>query len=80
MLMMLLFALAAGTQAAAPYRAQPEPVVERPGPGARRGGVAENTPRLTGTLYLAVAGDDDRGDAVKAMGAALRTAAPKGLT
>ncbi len=36
-------------------------------------------PRLTGTLYLAVAGDDDRGDAVKAMAAILRAAAPKGL-
>ena len=37
-------------------------------------------PRLTGTLYLATAGDDDSGDAVKAMVAALRAAAPKGLT
>jgi predicted alpha/beta superfamily hydrolase len=37
-------------------------------------------PRMTGTLYLAVAGDDDRGDAIKAMAAALRAAAPKGLT
>ena len=37
-------------------------------------------PPLTGTLYLAVAGDDDRGDAVKAMAAALRAAAPKGFT
>jgi predicted alpha/beta superfamily hydrolase len=37
-------------------------------------------PRLTGTLYLASAGDDDRGDAVKALAATLRAAAPKGLT
>jgi predicted alpha/beta superfamily hydrolase len=37
-------------------------------------------PRLNGTLYLAVAGDDDRGDAVKALAAALRAAAPKSLT
>ncbi|MEO8189559.1 MAG: alpha/beta hydrolase-fold protein [Acidobacteriota bacterium] len=36
-------------------------------------------PRLTGTLYLAVAGDDDRGDAVKTMAAILLAAAPKGL-
>jgi predicted alpha/beta superfamily hydrolase len=37
-------------------------------------------PPLTGTLYLAVAGDDDRGDAVKAMVSVLRAAAPKDLT
>jgi predicted alpha/beta superfamily hydrolase len=37
-------------------------------------------PRLTGTLYLATAGDDDIGDAGKALAAALRAAAPKGLT
>jgi predicted alpha/beta superfamily hydrolase len=37
-------------------------------------------PRLTGTLYLATAGDDDRGDACRALAAALRAAAPKGLT
>ncbi len=37
-------------------------------------------PALTGTLYLASAGDDDRGDAVKGMAEALRAAAPKGLT
>lgn len=37
-------------------------------------------PRLSGTLYLASAGDDDRGDAVKALAEALRAAAPKGLT
>lgn len=37
-------------------------------------------PRLTGTLYLATAGDDDIGDAGKAMAATLRAAAPKGLT
>jgi predicted alpha/beta superfamily hydrolase len=36
-------------------------------------------PRSGKTLYLAVAGDDDRGDAVKAMVAMLRTAAPKDL-
>ena len=37
-------------------------------------------PPLTGTLYLAVAGDDDRGDSVKAMAAVLGAAAPKSLT
>ena len=37
-------------------------------------------PRSTQTLYLASAGDDDRGDAVKGLAEALRTAAPKGLT
>ncbi len=37
-------------------------------------------PRLTGTLYLTTAGDDDIGDAGKALTAALRAAAPKGLT
>jgi predicted alpha/beta superfamily hydrolase len=37
-------------------------------------------PRLTQTLYLASAGDDDRGDAVKALAEALRADAPKGLT
>ena len=37
-------------------------------------------PRLTGTLYLATAGDDDIDDAGKALAAALRAAAPKGLT
>ena len=36
-------------------------------------------PRLTGTLYLATAGDDDVGDAGKALAAALRAAAPRGL-
>ena len=37
-------------------------------------------PRSTRTLYLASAGDDDRGDAVRALAEALREAAPKGLT
>ena len=37
-------------------------------------------PQSTRTLYLASAGDDDRGDAVKALTEALREAAPKGLT
>jgi predicted alpha/beta superfamily hydrolase len=37
-------------------------------------------PRLTGTLYLATASDDDIGNAGKALVAALRAAAPKGLT
>lgn len=37
-------------------------------------------PKLKATLYLASAGDDDRGDAVKAMAAVLRADAPKGLT
>lgn len=37
-------------------------------------------PGITATLYLAVAGDDDRGDAVKGLAAVLRAAAPKGLT
>jgi predicted alpha/beta superfamily hydrolase len=37
-------------------------------------------PPLTGTLYLAVAGDDDRDDAVKAMAEVLRVAAPKSFT
>jgi predicted alpha/beta superfamily hydrolase len=37
-------------------------------------------PRLIRTLYLASAGDDDRGDAVKALSETLRTTAPKGLT
>lgn len=37
-------------------------------------------PGLTGTLYLATAGDDDIGDAGEALAAALRAAAPKGLT
>lgn len=37
-------------------------------------------PELTGTLYVATAGDDDVGDAGKALAAALRAAAPKGLT
>ncbi len=37
-------------------------------------------PRVRGTLYLAVAGDDDRGDAVKAFAAVLRAAAPRDLT
>jgi predicted alpha/beta superfamily hydrolase len=37
-------------------------------------------PRLTGTFYLAAAGDDDIGDACKSLAAALRAAAPKGLT
>ncbi|MFT3771049.1 MAG: alpha/beta hydrolase-fold protein [Minicystis sp.] len=35
---------------------------------------------LTGTLYLATAGDDDVGDAGKSLAAALRAGAPKGLT
>ena len=37
-------------------------------------------PPLTGTLYLAVAGDDDRGDSMKAMAAVLRASAPKSFT
>ncbi|HSE63521.1 MAG TPA: alpha/beta hydrolase-fold protein [Thermoanaerobaculia bacterium] len=37
-------------------------------------------PRWTQTLYLASAGDDDRGDAVKALAEALRADAPEGLT
>jgi len=37
-------------------------------------------PRSTQTLYLASAGDDDRGDAVKALAEALRADGPKGLT
>ena len=37
-------------------------------------------PRLTATLYLATAGDDDIDDAGKTMAATLRTDAPKGLT
>jgi predicted alpha/beta superfamily hydrolase len=37
-------------------------------------------PRSNQTLYLASAGDDDRGDAVKALAEALREAAPEGLT
>ncbi|HEY6146088.1 MAG TPA: alpha/beta hydrolase-fold protein, partial [Thermoanaerobaculia bacterium] len=37
-------------------------------------------PRSGVTLYLAIAGDDDRGDAVKEFAAVLRSAAPKGLT
>jgi predicted alpha/beta superfamily hydrolase len=37
-------------------------------------------PRSTQTLYLASAGDDDRGDAVKGLAEALCEAAPKGLT
>ena len=37
-------------------------------------------PRLTGTLYLATAGDDGNDDAAKALVASLRAAAPKGLT
>jgi predicted alpha/beta superfamily hydrolase len=37
-------------------------------------------PRLTGTLYFATAGDDGNDDAGKALAAALRAAAPKGLT
>lgn len=37
-------------------------------------------PRLTGTLYLSNAGDDDIGDACKSLAAALRAGAPKGLT
>ncbi len=37
-------------------------------------------PKLKATLYLASAGDDDRGDAVKALAAVLRADAPKGLT
>jgi hypothetical protein len=36
-------------------------------------------PRLSGTLYLAHAGDDDIGDACKSLAAALRASAPKGL-
>jgi predicted alpha/beta superfamily hydrolase len=37
-------------------------------------------PRLTATLYLATGGDDDRGDAVKALAGVLRADAPKRLT
>jgi predicted alpha/beta superfamily hydrolase len=37
-------------------------------------------PKVTATLYLASAGDDDRDDAVKALAAVLRADAPKGLT
>ena len=37
-------------------------------------------PRLTGTLYFATAGDDGNDDAGRALAAALRAAAPKGLT
>jgi predicted alpha/beta superfamily hydrolase len=37
-------------------------------------------PKLTVTLYLASAGDDDRGDAVKALAGVLRADAPKRLT
>jgi hypothetical protein len=40
----------------------------------------QSRPKLTATLYLASAGDDDRGDAVKALAAVLRADAPKGLT
>ncbi|MEA2236657.1 MAG: hypothetical protein QOC81_1381 [Thermoanaerobaculia bacterium] len=36
--------------------------------------------KLTATLYLASAGDDDRGDAVKALAGVLRADAPKRLT
>jgi predicted alpha/beta superfamily hydrolase len=37
-------------------------------------------PLLAGTLYLASAGDDDRGDSVKAMAEVLHATAPKSLT
>ena len=37
-------------------------------------------PKLRATLYLATGGDDDRGDAVKALAAVLRADAPKRLT
>jgi predicted alpha/beta superfamily hydrolase len=37
-------------------------------------------PQLVRTLYLASAGDDDRGDAVKTLAEALRATAPQGLT
>ncbi|HEX3068529.1 MAG TPA: alpha/beta hydrolase-fold protein [Thermoanaerobaculia bacterium] len=37
-------------------------------------------PKLKATLYLASAGDDDRGDAVKTLAGVLRADAPKGLT
>jgi predicted alpha/beta superfamily hydrolase len=37
-------------------------------------------PRSNATLYLAIAGDDDRNDAVKEFAAVLRSAAPKSLT
>jgi len=40
----------------------------------------KSQPGLTGTLYFATAGDDDIGDAGKALEAALQAAAPKGLT
>jgi predicted alpha/beta superfamily hydrolase len=40
----------------------------------------QSRPKLTATLYLASAGDDDRGDAVKTMAGVLRADAPKGLT
>lgn len=39
----------------------------------------QSRPRLTGTLYLATGGDDDRGDAVKGLAVVLRADAPKGL-
>jgi predicted alpha/beta superfamily hydrolase len=40
----------------------------------------QSRPGLNATLYLASAGDDDRGDSVKAMAGVLRVDAPKGLT
>src|ERR1019366_4538238 len=44
------------------------------------GKLLRSRPKLTATLYLATGGDDDRGDAVKALAAVLRADAPKGLT
>jgi predicted alpha/beta superfamily hydrolase len=46
----------------------------------RAGKRLRSRPKLTATLYLASAGDDDRGDAVKALAAVLRADAPKALT
>jgi predicted alpha/beta superfamily hydrolase len=46
----------------------------------RAGKWLQSRPRLIATLYLATGGDDDRGDAVKALAAVLRADAPKGLT
>jgi len=54
--------------------------VERP--GLVRGAEARLRahPGLTGTLYVATAGDDGLEEAGKTLEAALRAAAPKGLT
>ena len=44
------------------------------------GKLLRSRPKLRATLHLASGGDDDRGDAVKALAAVLRADAPKGLT